>query len=206
MNFGQLAPEFARPRLKAFRFESIGIVGQASLPVVGRARFARIALRNLQFSRQYPWVVSNLRPSSRWIPDKVFSFLTELVVAARDTVEVFVLPHLAESFVLVLHLTGGKRFPGVKDRPKLKGREPGKQDVDVIVHHHVSGQFITLTVKFPDRRAHQISFAPIQFPLPPSERPSHEVCGLVLPPVGKFPAVKDLSHKFGGASAALVHL
>ena len=69
----------------------------------------------------------------------VFSFLTELLLAAHDTVEVFVLPHLADSFVLVLHLTGSERFPGMKDRAELTGRERRKQDVGVIVHHHVSG-------------------------------------------------------------------
>jgi len=66
----------------------------------------------------------------------------------------------------------------------------------MIVHYDVSSQFIAMPVKFPDRRHHQVSFVRIEFPLFASEPPGDEVRNLVLPPMGKFSAIKEFSHLF----------
>ena len=63
-----------------------------------------------------------------------------------------------------------------------------------------SSQFIAMPVKLPDRHHHQVSFVRIEFPLFASEPPGDEVRYLVLPPGGKFSAMKGVQPCIGSAS------
>ena len=64
--------------------------------------------------------------------------LHELLVVTDHPVEALVLPHPAKSLMLVLHLMGGERLPGMKYALEFIGRKRRQQGMDMIVHYHIN--------------------------------------------------------------------